>query len=289
MSVTALKQIRSAISHVNPAEVRKMADLTPHIGLVASATQGCAAIEDYLIPAAVSHQRRTELMQLLHRAGDPDESSNVDLVFYEQGLACPDYAFTFYLQHPERTVNAVLEAREDLHIALARRFPPFRKPVVERLIQSVSRENALFALLTALPNSVPSLIGLPWAIGEFASDTAFLTVNQIRLAFLLAAASDREAGYTEQRTEIASIITAAFGWRALARELAGKIPLGGGLIPKAAIAWAGTWVVGQSLERFNRFGYGYSRAERREAYQEAFERGKAVAEQLVGGLRKRIA
>ena len=46
----------------------------------------------------------------------------------------------------------------------------------------------------------------------------------------------------------------AFGWRALARELVGKIPMGGGLIPKAAIAYAGTRVVGLSLERLYRIG-----------------------------------
>ena len=40
----------------------------------------------------------------------------------------------------------------------------------------------------------------------------------------------------------------AFGWRALARELVGHIPLGGGLIPKGAIAYAGTYVVGKGLE-----------------------------------------
>ena len=103
-------------------------------------------------------------------------------------------------------------------------------------------------------------------MGEFASDTAFLTANQIRMAFLLAAANDRDIGYHEQRGEIASIILGAFGWRALARELVGKIPWGGGLVPKAAIAYAGTRVVGMSLERYYRLGKAYTRAERRLAY-----------------------
>ena len=90
-------------------------------------------------------------------------------------------------------------------------------------------------LVTALPDVIPSLIELPWAAGEFASDTAFLTMNQVRMAFLIAGASDQDVGYREQRAQIAGIVAGAFGWRALARELAGKIPFGGGLIPKAAI------------------------------------------------------
>ena len=111
------------------------------------------------------------------------------------------------------------------------------------MVKKIAKENALFSLATALPDIVP-FISLPWAIGEFASDTAFLTANQIRMAFLLAAANDRDIGYHEQRGEIASIILGAFGWRALARELVGKIPWGGGLVPKAAIAYAGTRVAG---------------------------------------------
>ena len=123
------------------------------------------------------------------------------------------------------------------------------------MVKKIAKENALFSLATALPDIVP-FISLPWALGEFASDTAFLTANQIRMAFLLAAANDRDVGYHEQRGEIASIILGAFGWRALARELVGKIPWGGGLVPKAAsltraLAWLGCrWTllpIGQSV------------------------------------------
>jgi hypothetical protein len=151
---------------------------------------------------------------------------------------------------------------------------------------SVSKENALFSLASALPNIVPSMLELPWAIGEFASDTAFLTMNQIRMAFLIAAASDSSVGYREQKAEIASIITGAFGFRAIARELVGKIPFGGGLIPKAAVAFAGTYVMGISLERYHRVGYGLTREERRQEYEQALSRGRSVAEMLLAGLRK---
>jgi hypothetical protein len=72
-------------------------------------------------------------------------------------------------------------------------------------------------MATALPDIVPNLIELPWAATEFASDTAILTANQIKMAFLIAAASDRQVGYREQKKEIASVIGSAFGWRALAR------------------------------------------------------------------------
>ena len=51
--------------------------------------------------------------------------------------------------------------------------------------------------------------------------------------------------------------------RAIARELIGKVPFGGGLIPKAAIAYAATFALGLSMERLYRLGYGFTRDERR--------------------------
>ena len=76
-----------------------------------------------------------------------------------------------------------------------------------------------------------------------------------------------------------TIVGGAFGWRALARELAGKIPLGEGLIPKGAIAFAGTYVVGKGLQRLHD-GAEYSPAERESAYQEALDYGKSLAQSL---------
>jgi uncharacterized protein (DUF697 family) len=135
-------------------------------------------------------------------------------------------------------------------------------------------------MVTALPNIVPSIIDLPWAVGEFATDTAFLTMNQVRMALLMAAVHGQSVGYTEQKTQIAAIVAGAFGWRALARELVGKIPLGGGLIPKAAVAFAGTYVVGVGLEKVNRTGRGLSKREKKDAYARAFAHGKEVVAEL---------
>ena len=277
-----LKQARSALSMLNPDEVRGRAERRLSVGLVSSTSAAYADMEDFLAPPAVSHDKRMEVMRLVYRAGDPDVPAGLDLVLYEQGLPCPANAFTFFRDDPDRTVEDILNEREHLGIALARNFYPFRKPVVDRLIASVARENAIFAVASALPNVLPSLLELPWSVGEFASDTAFITMNQVRMAFLIAAASDKKVGYGEQKAELASIVAGAFGWRALARELAGFIPLGVGLIPKGAIAYAATYVVGKGLEHFHGVGYGYTRAQRRDAYQIAYERGKQVVGSALG-------
>ena len=151
---------------------------------------------------------------------------------------------------PGSVAKAIIAGHSALELAIGRNFPLFRRAAADRIIHRISRENALFPLVTALPNVIPSVIDLPWAVGEFATDTAFLTMNQIRMALLMAALYGHTVGYGEQKAQIAVIAASAFGWRALARELVGKIPLGGGLIPKAGLwRFAGTYVVGLGLDK----------------------------------------
>jgi hypothetical protein len=291
MPIPIISQVKQALSRLHPDEIRSQAERPLRILLVADHHSAYAAMEDWLLPASVSTERRMQVSQLLVRECDPGTSGKFHLVFHERGALPPESwvsgkdAFAFDPLHPERLVKAVLTGREEYSLPLARLFPPFREAVVERAISKTSKENALFSLVTALPNIVPSLAELPWAVGEFASDTAVLTANQIHMAFLLAAASGRAVGFREQRSEIGSIVAGAWGWRTVARQLAGKVPFGGGLIPKAAIAFAGTYVAGLTLERIYRIGYGLSPQERAEAYEEALARGKAVATALLKRLR----
>jgi hypothetical protein len=277
--VKYLRQIREAIKHLNPEEVREGAEQPVRIGIVASSEESARAIEEFLTEGASAAKRR-EQANCIARADGPEP---YDIEIYDERMPHPDDAFVFSFDDPYKVITQIVESLPDHGLALARCFVPFRQAVVERITQAVAKENALFSLATALPSIIPNLL---WSFGEWASDTAFLTVNQVRMAFLLAAATDRPVGYREQAPEIASIIAAAFGWRALARELVGKIPLGGGLIPKAAIAYAGTYVVGRSIERYYRIGQGYTRDERRIAYEQALARGKSVAGALLEGFRR---
>jgi hypothetical protein len=276
----SIKQVRAAFSLLNPSAIRERAERPIAIGMVASTSRGYRELEELLVPDALPHETRKELLTTVHRAGDAQTPSNVDLVLYEPGLPRPRDAFQYNRAEPLAVVREILDANEELGLALARRYPVFRKPVVNKIVQAVARENALFAIATALPNVVPNLFELPWAFGEFASDTAFLTVNQIRMALMIAAASGADVGFSDQKLEILSIAGGAFGWRAIARELAGKIPLGGGLIPKGAIAYAGTFLVGKGLERYHQNDIPLTQHEQDEIYQQAYEQGRAVAESL---------
>jgi uncharacterized protein (DUF697 family) len=273
----ALKQARAAVSLLNPEEILNRARKPLHIGLVASSAAAYAEMEEYLLPASLPLEERTYLADQVHRVGDPGVPETVDLILFEQGIPASKGTYTYWRENPAATAAEILRGNEDIALALARQYPPFRAPVVERTIHAVARENALFALATALPDVIPSLVELPWAFGEFASDTVFITGNQIRMAFLIAAAYGQEVGFMDQKGAILSIGAGAFGWRALARELVGKIPLGGGLIPKGAIAYAGTYAVGKGLEFFYRGNGNLTRRQRRFVYREGLNRGREVA------------
>jgi hypothetical protein len=283
MANSVLRQVKQALSNLNAKEVRQAAERPVCVGLVAASAESMGRMETYFAPPHLSPSRRAEAVRTLVRGSH----SNCNLEIYESNLLRPANAFSLDLDSPDDCIRRIIRAREDLALPLARTLFPFRKPVSHHMIRSVSKENALFALATALPDVVPSLASLGWSIGEFGSDAAFLTMNQIRMAFYLAGASDHPVGFREQRSEIASIIAGAFGWRALARELVGKVPFGGGLIPKAGIAYAGTYVVGKSLERLYRLGYGFSRVERKAVYEEAYQHGRQIAGMLLEGLRPR--
>ncbi len=245
-------------------------------------------MEEWLAPATLSHEKRFQALDGVFRFTEETRSEPCDIALVQTGLGLAgESRFEFDPGRPERAVAEILQARPDLQLPLARLYQPFRREVTQEIVQNVSKENALFSLATALPNVLPSWASALWSVGEFASDTTVLTANQIRMAFLLAAASDREVGFKEQRTEIGSLMAGAFGWRAVARELAGKIPFGGGLIPKAAIAYAGTYVVGISLERLYRVGELLTREERRGAYEAAYDKGKQIAAAMVDAYKRK--
>jgi len=286
MSFDGLVQIKKAIGMLSPKEVRDLSQREVRLGLHAPDTQSAEQMEAFLLHE-LRPARRRESAEMLIR--NPSSTGQADVNIYHATLKAPSKSLIYVPEQPDVVVAKTLKTYPDLGIALARSFQPFRGPYVKDVIADVCKENTMFSLATALPDIVPSLISLPWAIAEFASDSAFLTMNQIRMGFMIAGASDREVGYMEQKGEIAAVIGSAFGWRALARELVGKIPFGGGLLAKAAVAYAGTKVLGISLDKYYSIGYTYTREERNKLYAEAYAQGKSVAAKILHALRPDLA
>src|SRR5207237_634498 len=137
----AVKQVRAALSLLNPEEVRKVAERRVTIGLVASGDRGYRELEHFLAPEAMPREIRAAVLENVYRAGQPGVPAQVDLVLYEHSLVCPRGAFRYRRGEEAAIIEEILKAQDDLALPMARHFPVFRKPVVERIVHAVAREN----------------------------------------------------------------------------------------------------------------------------------------------------
>ncbi|MDP9171863.1 MAG: hypothetical protein M3N54_14700, partial [Acidobacteriota bacterium] len=196
MSLNVLKDIRKIYASLNTDEIRAAAWQELNVGLMASSEDAYVRMERFLAPPASDAHSRNQASRAVHRVdGSP---AHFDFVLCEPGIPVPANGFSFEPLQANTLVDNILKGNEKIELALGRTFPLFRSPATHRIIHRVARENAFFSLVTALPNVVPSVLELPWTVGEFATDTAFITMNQIRMALSIAAAHGRPVGYTEQ-------------------------------------------------------------------------------------------
>ena len=88
------------------------------------------------------------------------------------------------------------------------------------------------------------------------ADFPVLTLNQIRLVLRLAAAHGVELDQSRV-PEVLATIGAGFGFRAVARQVLGVVPVAGWVV-KGGIAYAGTRALGEAAHRY--FAHGPRRA-----------------------------
>ncbi len=171
-------------------------------------------------------------------------------------------------------------------LPLARAIPAFRREVATDIIQSVSIENSIFVVSTALGNVIPNPLQPLASLAEAMGDLVVLTANQLRMLFRLAAAYNRSLGFKDQMPEIMTIVGAAFGWRTVARNLVSKLPLGAGLVPKAGIAFAGTWAMGDGIVYYYNTGQKLSKEELQQRFDAAYAKGKSMVEGITARIKE---
>ena len=174
------------------------------------------------------------------------------------------------------------------HLPLARAFPGIRGEIAVSIVQTVSVENTIFVVSTSLGNVIPNPLQPLVSLAESMGDVVVLTVNQIRMMWRLAAAFGRKPGYKEQAPEIASVVGAAFGWRSIARELVGLIPVAG-VVPKAAIAFAGSWAVGDGIIYYYTTGKKLNKEQLKARFEAALEKGRSTADSILSKIKSRIS
>ncbi|MCS6881385.1 MAG: hypothetical protein RMK84_10455 [Oscillochloridaceae bacterium] len=171
----------------------------------------------------------------------------------------------------------------DKHLAAARALPGLRHVYANELISSVSFANASYALASAIPEQIP-LLAAPLAV----ADIIVLTKNQALMVYRLALAHGAAPDDYARLAELIPVIGGGFVWRQIARTAVSLAPLWG-IVPKVAIAYAGTYVTGFAAWHWFVNRERLSAEHLRELSAEAMQRGREYAQSLVESWSQRKA
>jgi uncharacterized protein (DUF697 family) len=170
--------------------------------------------------------------------------------------------------------KAVMDLMPGRLTALGRQYPLFRTPIAQALINDTSFTNAAYSVSTGLAEIIP-IFNVPLNV----ADMLVLTKAQAFLVYKLGLTLGLSLDWQDYVTEFGGVLGSGFLWRQLARSLIGLIPAWG-IIPKVAVAYAGTYVVGRVVVQWYLTGRHVTRKQMNEFYQQAFARGKHVARNL---------
>jgi uncharacterized protein (DUF697 family) len=177
----------------------------------------------------------------------------------------------------------LVECASGVEIAVGRNLPMLRDTVAAKLTRDAANSALKVALASAVVDHIP-LVGI--VLGAFASagDMVAITGIQVMLMLHIEAAYGRDPDV--QRTwQLLPVIGGGFGWRTLARELAGFVPIAGIAI-KGAIAYAGTIVVGEGVTFFLEHGHTMTKGQASALYERTKNDAFRFTRELITKLRK---
>jgi uncharacterized protein (DUF697 family) len=150
-----------------------------------------------------------------------------------------------------RLLPHLVERCKGVEIAVGRRLPALRETVAAKLTRDAANNALKVALASAVVDHIP-IAG--FVLGAFASAGDMVAITGIQMMLLLHIEATYGRDPDMQRIwQLLPVIGGGFGWRSLARELSGFIPIAGIGI-KGAIAYAGTIVVGEGVTFFQEHG-----------------------------------
>jgi uncharacterized protein (DUF697 family) len=177
----------------------------------------------------------------------------------------------------------LVECAGGVEIAVGRNLPMLRETVAGKLTRDAANNALKVSLASAVVDHVP-VIGI--VLGAFASagDMVAITGIQVMLMLHIEAVYGRDPDV--QRTwQLLPVIGGGFGWRTLARELVGFVPIAGIAI-KGAIAYAGTIVVGEGVTFLHEHGHTMTKGQASALYERTKNDALRFTRELIGRLRK---
>jgi uncharacterized protein (DUF697 family) len=181
-----------------------------------------------------------------------------------------------------RLLPHLIDVCKGVEIAVGRRLPMLRTTVAAKLTRDAALNALKVSGASALIDNVP-VIGAFLGAFVSAGDMMAITGIQMMLMLQIRATFGKDPNVAEM-WELLPIVGGGFGWRALARELSGFIPVGGILI-KSAIAYAGTVVVGEGATFYELHGRHMAGVDAARVYEDARAAAQSFARDMLNRLR----
>lgn len=181
-----------------------------------------------------------------------------------------------------RLLPHLIDVCKGVEIAVGRRLPVLRTTVAAKLTRDAALNALKVAGASALIDNVP-VVGVFLGAFVSAGDMMAITGIQMMLMLQIGATFGKDPDVAHM-WELLPVVGGGFGWRALARELAGFIPAGGILI-KSAIAYAGTVVVGEGATFYELHGRHMTNVDAAKVYDEARAAANSFAREMLSRFR----
>jgi uncharacterized protein (DUF697 family) len=176
----------------------------------------------------------------------------------------------------------LIDVCKGIEIAVGRRLPGLRVTVAQKLTRDAAMNALKVSGASAVVDNVP-ILGM--VVGAFTSagDMVAITGIQMMLMLQISATFGKDPDVARM-WELLPVVGGGFGWRMLARQLSGFIPLGG-IVIKSAIAYAGTVVVGEGAMFYEQHGRFMSATDAGRIYSEARTSATRMAREFLTRVR----
>jgi uncharacterized protein (DUF697 family) len=183
-----------------------------------------------------------------------------------------------------RVFAHIVELCKGVEIAVGRCLPPMRETIAAKLTRDAANSSLKIALASAVVDHIP-VVGLVMGVFASAGDMMAITGIQMMLMLHIEAAYGRDPD-VQRMWQLLPVIGGGFGWRSLARELSGFIPVAGIAI-KGAIAYAGTIVVGEGVTFYYEHGRHMSSGQAKTLYENTKNEALTFARDLIARIAKK--
>ena len=132
----------------------------------------------------------------------------------------------------ETVARHVAAVADEASYQLAARLPAMRPAVVRTIVKRFSTQNGVLGAAIFIPGA----------------DFPVLTLNQIRMVLRIAAAHGEEID-RERALEVLSVVGLGLGFRTIARQALGVVPVAGWAV-KGGVAYGATRALGEAAEAY---------------------------------------